>query len=263
MKIRNLCRKANRKYASIAALAVCLVLIAALIGAAIGRYQRQFDSEGYVKAQEFYFTSDFLDGNTHTLAPGSTSVSFTLGNHADELRYSEVDIEYEVTVNTAAGVTNNATVEYSNAQKKLANGGVQDHTVTIKGMESGKTYTVTATGKGGYEKTLTATIEVLSTEPAVYKHLDTTNPDYVLLTVWAQNYQGSVTVTPLSTGMIPDNTDPVMKDVQTGAEFTDSTSFKDNGCSSHVYRFFGSGVTAADFTVTYGGSKTAVVKAPG
>lgn len=255
-------RREEKKKYMFAGAAVCLVVLVALIGTAIGRYQRQIRSEGYARAKEFYFTSDFLDGRTHTITPEGTAAAFTftLGNHADDLRFSEVDITYEVTVTPGNGVT----VHYGNTGKKLANGEKHDDKVTVEGLTPGETYTVTATGTGGYQKTLTATVKVLSTEPKVYKYLDTTSSEYVLLTVWAQGYRGSVTITPPpAKGLIPDNTDPVMKDVLTGAVITDTTSFSDDsGYSSHTYRFFGSGVTAADFAVTYDGSKTAEVKEP-
>lgn len=260
---RHLSPKAKKKSmgATVAVLAVCFVLPVILIGAVIGRYQQQLRSDNPVRAREFYFTSDFLDGGAHTLAPETTQVSFTLGNHADDLRFSEVDITYEVTVTPTDGSASGVTVEYGNTAKKLAQGQIQDDTVTIQNLKPGHTYTIEAKGTGGYEKTLTAAIEVLSTEPAVYKHLDTTNPEYVLLTVWAQGYQGEVTIAPPS-GLIPDNTDPVMDGVQTDAAFTDRTSFQDSGYCSHTYRFFGSGVTANDFEVTYGSGQAATVKAP-
>ncbi len=123
--------KKNPAGAAAAVLAVSLVLLVVLISTAVGRYQHELSSEGSVRAKEFYFTSDFLDGKTHTLAPGSTEVSFTLGNHADELRFSEVDIDYVVTVDPADGVT----VNYGNTSKKLlTTQGVHDDTVTITGL---------------------------------------------------------------------------------------------------------------------------------
>lgn len=256
-------RRAKKNSAGAAAvtLAAGIALLAVLIGATFGKYLHQLRSEGSVRAQEFYFTSDFLDGGTHTLAPGSTAMSFTLGNYADELRFSEMDITYEVTVTPVDDATT-PNVQYVNTEKKLSKGVRQDNTVTITGLTSGKTYTITATGRGGYEQSLTATVVVLAQEPVVYKYLDTTNSEYVLLTVWAQGYQGDVTIAPPA-GLIPDNTDLVMALVKTGdASFTDTTSFKDNDYCSHTYRFFGSGVTADHFTVTYGDSKTAEVEAP-
>lgn len=257
--------KTKRAGATAAALAVCLVLLVILAGVAVGRYQHQFGSDSSVRALNFYFTSNLLDGGTHTLAPGSTEVKFTLGNHADELRYSEVDIAYAVTVTPVEGesVADGVSVTYGNTNQQLDKGAIQDDTVTITNLKPGK-YTVEARGTGGYEKILTATIVVPDEESAVYKYLDTSNSEYVLLTVWAQGYQGTVTITPPSPPitLIPDNTDRVMENVKTGKAFTDTTSFQDSGYCSHTYRFFGGGVTAEDFTITYGNGQTATVKAP-
>lgn len=264
--------KRKRAGAKVAALAVCLVLLVLMTGTTIGRYQHEFNSDGSVRAKEFYFTSNFLDGSTHTLAPGSTEVTFTLGNHTDELRCSEVDIAYVVTVEPSNGVT----VAYNNDvndDKKLPLGDTLDDTVTLTGLTPG-TYTIKATGTGtvgaagtgGYTGTLTAQIEVLPVEGAVYKYLDTSNSEYVLLTVWAQGYKGNVEIQP-PVGLIPDNTDPVMRSLTTdGTPFTDATSFNTGGnaegYASHTYRFFGDGVTAEDFTVTYDGGGTAAEKDP-
>lgn len=263
---RRLSRKETWKRVGVIAAvpAACLLLLALLVGTVIARYQREFSSDGSAKAQNFYFTSDFLDGGIHTLAAGSTEVKFTLGNHADELRFSEVNINYTVTVSPAEGGTAPTVTGDSGT---LTKGQRSDATVTISGLVPGGTYTVTATGTGGYQETLTATINVLSGDAVVYKYLDTTHSEYVLLTVWAQGYTGSVTITPAAgKNLIPDNTDPRMVDVQTGAAITDTASFdtSTSGYASHTYRFFGSGVTAADFTVTYGdgGSKTAEEKNP-
>lgn len=135
---RHLSRRTKKKSvgATVAVLAVCFVLSSILIGAVIGRYQHQLRSDGSVRAREFYFTSDFLDGGTHALAPETTQVSFTLGNHADDLRFSEVDITYEVTVTPTDSGATGVTVEYGNAEKKLTQGKEQDDTVTIKKSEA-------------------------------------------------------------------------------------------------------------------------------
>ncbi len=222
--------KGNKKLLGTAVLGVCLVMLVVLIGAAIGRYQHQFRSGGSVRAKEFYFTSDFLDGETHTLAPDSTSVTFKLGNHADELRISEVDIAYTVTVNNGATVTP--------ASGTLTAGVTgTDAKITITGLQSGETYTVTAVGKGGYTKTLTATIKVLEEAARPYYHIDTVPGEYILLTVWNE---GSVekTVTIQYTG-IPDNTNPNMTNWTTG-ETKDITI---DPHESKVFRFFDGTVT--------------------
>lgn len=237
---------------TIAAVAVGILLVLGLLSAVGARYLYKENSRGYVKAKEFYFTSSLLDGASHTLAPGSTAVTFTLGNHPDALRYSEAPIAYTVKIDGAAP-------QGTNLAGTLDAGSVQDQTVTITNLQPG-TYTVTAEGKGGYHKTLTATLVVPAQDRYLYKHLDTTNSEYVLLTVWAKGVSGTVTVS-APASLIPDNTDSAMRTAQTGLPFTDSESFVDSGYCSHVYRFFGSGVTADDFSVTCS-DITAIEKAP-
>ncbi len=232
--------KGQKKRLGAAALGVCLVLLVALIGAAIARYQRAFRSEGSVRAQEFYFTSDFLDGGTHTLAPGSTSVTFTLGNHADELRFSEMDITYKVKVARADGGTSSATVAYKETPQTLATGAARDAAVTIENLTPG-TYTVTAVGTGGYSKTLTATIVVPAETAQLYQHQDSVPGEYLLLTVWNEG-DVAENVTISYTG-IPDNTNPNMMDWRT-SDTPQTVTLEPH--ASKVFRFFGGTVTVKD-----------------
>ncbi len=234
-----LSRRAKREStgAGAAVFAAGLVLLVLLLGAAIGRYQRQLKSDSSFRAEEFYFTSDFLNGGIHTLAPpvsgGSTEVSFTLGNHADDLRVSEVEIEYEVMVEPAG-----AAVTYADTSRKLGSGTAEDDTVTIAGLRPGVTYTVTATGRGGYEKSLTATIEVLSNEAQIYQYKEATS-EYTLLTVWNEGEEaGDVTIA--YTG-IPDNTNPNMEDWSAGAGTAINKTVAIGPHESRVFRFFGGG----------------------
>ncbi len=196
--------KINRKKVIISTVAVVLSLCVLTVGMLVAKYLNKKDSDGLVKSKNFYFTSNLLDGEEHKLAAGSTSLTFTLGNHEDDLRYSEVDIKYNVTVD------NGATVE--NGTGTLANGSVNDAEVTVSNLRAG-TYTVTAVGKGGYSKTLTATIIVPEKEAKLYYSIDDSAGEYTLLTVWNEGDEsGNVTVA--YTG-IPDNTNSDMTDWRT------------------------------------------------
>ena len=223
--------KISRKKVIISTVAVVLSLCVLMVGMLVAKYLNERSSDGLVKAKNFYFTSNLLDGKEHTLAPGSTSVTFTLGNHEDDLRYSEVDIKYTVTVN------NGATVE-ENSTGTLVQGDVDDAKVTISQLEPGKTYTVTAVGQGGYKKTLTATIVVPAKETRLYYYQDNSAGEYTLLTVWNEgNKAGDVTIT--YTG-IPDNTNPDMTEWKTGgvgSEVTKKVLIEPH--ESKVFRFFG------------------------
>jgi hypothetical protein len=238
-----------------------IILIANVIGSiSLARYIYQKENAGLVRAEWFYFTSNLLGEESeykyYSFAPDTKELDFTLGNHADGLRYSEVGITYEVTVEKGtydetnkafSGVTDDDIAvsykqdndEYS---QKLASGKIYDNKVTLSNLEAG-TYKITAKGytgdnkSEGYYKTLTAIIQIEG-EAKLYKYLDTSNSQYVLLTVWAQGCKGDVTIT-FPDDLIPDNTDSVMEEVKIGGKkFTDNTTFKDNGYSSHTYRFF-------------------------
>ncbi len=216
--------KLNRKKVIISTIAVVLSLCVLMVGMLAAKYLNERSSDGLVKAKNFYFTSSLLDGEEHKLASGSTSFTFTLGNHEDDLRYSEVDIFYEVTVDNGAEIT-------SGGSGTLASGSIQDKEVTVSNLQPG-TYTVTAVGKGGYSKTLTATIVVPEMETKIYYHIDDSSSEYTLLTVWNEgDKEGNVTVA--YTG-IPDNTNSDMTDWRTN----DSHQLTIKPHESKQFRFF-------------------------
>ena len=248
-----------------------LLLLVALAGGTLAKYFRSRESEGTVRAKMFYFASDFMDGTERKLNPDVTEVSFTVSNYEDDLRYSEVDITYTVTVSPAL-----PDGSISCSETKLNANGKDSATVTLKNMEPGQIYTVTVnavgggetvggTTVGGYQKTLTGKI-VVREESAVYTYLEDRG-SYVLLTVWAQGYKGNVTIG-YPAGVIPDNTDPRMAGVKTQTSgtgtFVDNVTFAGDSDASHSYRFFYSGTKPAvnQFPVTYSGTKTAAVRMP-
>ena len=238
----------ENKHKKLAYYLLLIFFIIALIstGFVYARYSYETGDEGLVHSNEFYFACDFLDGQTHILAPGSTEITFTLENHADELRYSQVDIDYIVKVdgNIPSG---------EHIEGTLNLGSIQEQKVKVTGLEPGHTYVITALGEGGYHKTLSATVIIPPRDAALYKYLDVSNPEYVLLTVWAKGVQGNIVINPPNI-VIPDNTDEVMRNTKKGETITDTSSFDANshGYGSHVYRFFGSDVTIDDFTITCG-----------
>jgi len=221
--------KISRKKVIISTIAVVLSLCTLTVGLLVAKYLNARKSDGLVTAKNFYFTSNLLDGKEHTLTPGCTSFTFTLGNHEDDLRYSEVDISYEVTVDNGATVT-------SGGSGTLAKGDINDAEVTVSNLQPG-IYHIQAVGKGGYSKTLTTTVVVPASETKLYQHLDDSAGEYILLTVWNEGDEaGSVTV--VYTG-IPDNTNPDMTDWRTN----ESHSFTIEPQQSKVFRFFGGTVT--------------------
>jgi hypothetical protein len=151
-------------------------------------------------------------------------------NHADDLRYSEVEIAYTVSV-TSKDDTNFTDPQITGTLKQNE---TSDATVTIENLSPGKTYTITATGKGGFEKTLTATITVRSASSNIYWYVTTDDP-VVLLTIWTENATGKVEITP--NGLLPDNTWAGMENWKTG----ESKKISVDAYSSYTFRFIRTG----------------------
>jgi len=213
----------TRRYPAL--LAVILVLVMCFgVGGAVAKYLKTSESSGAVRAQEFYFTSEQLEG-THKLKPGTESVTFTVGNYADALRHSEMDI------NVTASVDNGAEIHLE--RNTLTADKKDDIEITLSGLQPGKTYTVTVTGTNGYTKTLTGTFQVQQPGTGAYQWVEKFD-GYVLLTVWCENYSGDVTIKYPSTA-IPDNTNPNMKDWKTNAG---SQTMNVEPYESYVFRFF-------------------------
>lgn len=230
--------KISRKKVIISTVAVVLSLCLLMIGMLVAKYLNEKKSDGLVKARNFYFTSNLLDGKEHAVAPDSTSFTFTLGNHEDDLRYSEVDISYEVTVDNGATVT-------GGGSGTLAKDVISDAEVTVSNLQPG-TYHIKAVGKGGYSKTLTATVVVPDKETKLYYHIDSSAGEYTVLTLWNEgDEEGSVTVE--YTG-IPDNTNPDMVSWRTN----ESHSVNIAPHESKAFRFFGETV---NITVTGANAK--------
>lgn len=225
--------KSNMKLIVSAALVIAILLG---VGGVYAAYRKQSTQYGSVTAPTFYFESDFLTeaGKLYNVSAGTTSVSFTLRNSADDLRVSADDITYTL-------VSTGGTLSVS--EGTFAGGVASSATITLSNLESGQEYTVTATADAGFVKTLRATFRIESPATNLYMNTDASDASFVLLTVWAEDIFGDVTVA-VPAGLIPDNTDPVMADVENfedgtyvGVDFVDATSFTSSYCS-HVYRFF-------------------------
>ena len=200
-------------------------------------------------AQEFYFESDLLDGKEHEVVPtegeGTTaSVTILLKNHVDELRYSETDIEYVVAVKESGNDITNVQINYPKSSDEntgvhiIKGGAISNADVTIAGLQSGKTYTVTAVTSNTYQKTLTGTIKVASPDTKVYAAVSD-KVQYIEVTVWTIDYSGAVTLN-YSTSLLPDNTDSMMENVKSTDKIIEKNWLAN---TSHVFRFFKSDVS--------------------
>jgi len=229
-------------------LVLALVVISSVIGVSYARYLKSREAKGVLSSSVMYFESDYLskEGKEYTIT--GDSVTFHLMNYPDNLRVSEVDVDYTVSVEPAATLsTSQGTLSAS--QKSSAE-------ITVSGMQPGKTYTVTAVGQNGYSETLTATFTVSPEKTGIF-HAVEQNDHFVLLTVSTENISGDVTIT-FPNGLIPDNTDAILAGVTLNAgSFVDQESFE-KAYSSRTYRFFtdkddNTSYSAENFTVEIAG----------
>lgn len=228
---------------------IAVVLLLIMAGSVFAKYIFNTGGRNLLSAKEFYFTSNLLteDKAKYVLNSTSTEISFTLGNNADKLRYSQDDIQYSIAVESKNGGST-PTLVYADDEKVLKGGAVDTTSVTMKGLEMGKTYVVTATGQAGYKQTLKAEFEVSDKDENVYKYLDASNDKYVLLTVWTENITGNLKIEVNKTGLVPDNTDPALRnmynykdgvyEVMAGNDAIDDTKNYLKKYSSYTYRFF-------------------------
>ena len=222
---------------------VLLVLFCITIGAmamVAAKYIHDTNTTNGATAKEFYFTSDILSktGTTHEVtaleANQTATVTFQLMNHADSLRYSEVNIKYTVSVREKGGATLDSS-KIENQTGTISGNQVNNANVTIKGLEPGKEYIVTATTDNTYKQTLRGTIKVKKADDNVYASVKDKN-NYIEVTVWTIDHTGEVSLTYQNTGLIPDNTDTKMENAKRTDDTLKFTDWAAN--TSHVFRFF-------------------------
>ena len=234
---------------------LALILLGTAVWGVSAKYAQQREQELLVQAELFYFTSDRLmeNGEDYTMNPDTTSIRFSLNNFADSRRSSECDIQYTVYIN-----------EEQYGETGLLQPILNPSDEITFPVQPGNTYVVRVEGDAGYTKTLSATFTVLAEPAGFYKHLDTSSPSFVLLTVWTQNLAGDVTVA-FPADLIPDGTDSALATVNNynlqTKEYSGATTpavyFSEY--SSRTYRFFRDDPTIAynieQFTVTMGSAE--------
>ena len=227
----------------------CLAAVGLFAGLS-ARYVHLHSDTDAALAQHFYFTSDVLgtpvagggvsSDNTYTLRAGVDQIDIVLYNTADDLRTSEVDIDYTVTIGDAEG-------------NAVAGQGAQSGTITVadgqaavsfKGLASG-TYTVTANATKPYTATLVGQFTVVA-ETQGLSYAVTDGGEYIIVTVSSAGEGGTVTLKWDSAKLIPDETNSVLRNA------SGSVNITLDKYSSGTYRFF------KQTSDTYNTSKTAI-----
>ena len=247
-------RKMNIKtLTSLILVVVSTVLIVVSASVTLAKYATVHKDDPTVEPKSFYFESDLLGDPTNVPAYylAVNEIRIAVMNFADSLRWSEVDITYDLTVAEAGG----AEIESLKNQELTAvnNGPADPVTHVISDLAFGKTYTVTLSATAPYTKTLTANFTVYdernSVSYSVYPPQDTSSALYgdnvVYVEVKTNELKRNVSVY-WQNGYVPDNSYKPQEDSQGTVDL----NVELEPHSTYVLRFFKS-----DTTVTYDPSK--------
>lgn len=229
-------RKTGRRVL-ILATALVLALSASAVPGIYAKYTQETKQTQVAKAPEFYFTSDYLtpEGAAYTLNPGvggTASVSIAVRNYNGP-KVAELPVSY--TISVASSVPGETIYVTGAPEGTLTENKQSSAAVTLTGLLPGRRYTVTAVGTNGYSAALKAFFDVAAQPEGL--HSNTRNfGDYVLLTLWADNASGTVTIT-VPAGLTPDATDDALESVLPG----DTVTITLKPYESRSFRFFVTG----------------------
>ncbi len=201
-------------------------------------------TDSYV-AKNFYFESNLLSESTssYTYGKGKNTIEFTISNNEDELRISEVDIDYTAILTDMNGN------EIETKSGTLTSGTINTQTIRFENLATG-TYNVAVKSTSPYTKTLYGTFYITEKEESFdFQISDIANSSILYLTINTKDYTGNVLIT-YPEGLEIDNTD---LNIQNYTNSTVTINLKAN--SEYSLIFF-----KEDITKTYEKSNFTVVK---
>ena len=165
---------------------------------------------------------------------GNDSISFCLKNNEDNLRYSEVDINYIVTITDTEGnkVTDKNGEIISEKTGKIPKNEINSVDIEYTSLPEGS-YIITAKAVSPYEKSISAIFNLKKEEEDFeYQVIDKINSPIVQVIVETKDYDGNIKLD-WNDELFPDNTDINMEQVN-----LQSNIVKFNKNSSYTFTFF-------------------------
>ena len=200
-----------------------------IIGSSVAKYISDKNIDMIYNAKDFYFESDLLkdveEQVEYEFEKGVNNISFYLKNNEDNLRFSQVDVDYNVDLTKNGNVidTKVGTLLKDTVDTKL---------IEFYDLEPGE-YVITAEATKPYSKKLTGKFNLIEEDKSFTWELkDFENSPVVELTVNSEGYEGTITIT-YPIGVQPDNADYKLKTVTSSYVTSD---FNKN--SSYTYTFF-------------------------
>ncbi len=199
-----------------------LIIFISLFSIVFAKYVAEKNKNLLYTAGSFYFTSDLLSDSstikTYEYQKGLDEISLYIRNNIDDLRYSEVDIYYNVKITNAEGnpvKDQNERIIPEILNNKLLKNKIDENIIRFTNLKSGS-YIVTATSTNPYEKEIKANFIITNkNENIVFYVNDTINSPTTQLTITTNDFSGITKIT-WPEGIAPDSTNPMFSDVNTG-----------------------------------------------
>lgn len=216
------------------------ILITISVGIGVfAKYYHEYETNSLYEAENFYFSSDLLktEGTTYDYKKGVDTIKINIFNNIDTLRYTETNIDYQVSITDINGNTivdkNKQTINKVTGMLKGDN--INDKEITFTNLPDG-TYKVIATSLAPYKKTLEAIFVISNNDNNIYYEVsDSAGSTVLYLTVTSSDYKGNVNIT-IPSGLLPDSTDKNMASVNLDNSRNMSINLNNN--SEYSFKFF-------------------------
>ena len=239
-------KKQNKKIDLKFNLFINFILLAAipviLISITVAKYLQEEENDIVFESNAFYFNSNLLsedqNSSTYTYSKGEDIIQIDLINNLDELRYSEVDIKYEVKITDIYGnsVKDKSGKTISSITGTLSKNTVDTEIVEFTNLATGN-YLITATSLEPYKKTIQGLFNITEGNKELTLSVNDSQESPILqVTVLSEDYSGNIVLT-WPEGVAPDSTNKLLETANQGyAGGEIEINFEAN--SEYTFKFF-------------------------
>lgn len=192
-----------------------------LIGFTVAKYMNEKEKDFVYEANDFYFESNLLSDSTnistYTYSKGEDTIEIELKNNMDELRYSEVDINYEIKITDIYGnsVKDKSGNDVSTITGTLTKNAIDTEVIEFTNLSSGN-YLITANALYPYTKTIQGAFNLTENDTEINWSVNDSQDSPILqITVLSEDYTGGINII-WPSGIAPDSTNKLLEDADTG-----------------------------------------------
>ncbi len=241
----------NKKIKYLIGIMITMLVLTSCIIPIIAKYIKTVENNIQVNSSNFYFASDLLDVPAtngtfpeYTLGKGTNTITFNLNNYEDDLRFTTIDIDYEIKVTNSSNIVvfeENGTLNSISSKNSKK--------IDIASLSS-DIYIVEVTSTSPYIKQLKGKFIIQDVDNDItYTVSDGSGSTVVMLTISTNDYSGNIKIK-WPNSVYPDNSDPLLAD----AINTDNFTITFNSYSEYTFIFFKNDINNVfvnnDFEVT-------------